>query len=104
MSVQPCRECGQNVSTEARTCPRCGAPAPAGDVHQVQQAQRTAREVERGQVDALRTHRRKKALASTLAILGLAVGFASCAAGAGPGVWLTAFVGALVIYALILLR
>lgn len=30
MAVQPCRECGQTVSTEATSCPHCGAPAPAG--------------------------------------------------------------------------
>lgn len=28
MALQPCRECGQPVSTEAVTCPRCGVPQP----------------------------------------------------------------------------
>jgi len=28
MTVQPCRSCGQVVSTEALTCPHCGAPKP----------------------------------------------------------------------------
>lgn len=28
MSVQSCRECGGVVSTEASTCPHCGAPEP----------------------------------------------------------------------------
>ena len=26
MALQPCRECGQQVSTQAVTCPHCGAP------------------------------------------------------------------------------
>jgi len=26
MALQPCRECGQPVSTEAASCPHCGAP------------------------------------------------------------------------------
>lgn len=30
MPLQPCRECGQNVSTEAESCPRCGVPNPTG--------------------------------------------------------------------------
>jgi len=29
MSLRPCRECGQRVSTEASTCPSCGVPNPA---------------------------------------------------------------------------
>ena len=28
MALTKCRECEQAVSTEAATCPRCGAPAP----------------------------------------------------------------------------
>ena len=28
MALQSCRECGQQVSTEAATCPRCGVPNP----------------------------------------------------------------------------
>ena len=30
MALLPCRECGEQVSTEAATCPRCGIPSPAG--------------------------------------------------------------------------
>jgi hypothetical protein len=26
MALKPCRECGQQVSTEAVSCPHCGAP------------------------------------------------------------------------------
>ncbi len=29
MSLKPCRECGEQVSTEARTCPKCGIKNPA---------------------------------------------------------------------------
>ena len=28
MPLQPCRECGQQVSTEAPACPHCGVPQP----------------------------------------------------------------------------
>lgn len=28
MPLRPCRECGHTVSTDAATCPRCGAPHP----------------------------------------------------------------------------
>lgn len=28
MALQPCRECGQMVSTEASACPNCGVPKP----------------------------------------------------------------------------
>jgi len=28
MALQPCRECGQMVSTEAASCPNCGVPNP----------------------------------------------------------------------------
>lgn len=31
MALKPCRECGQEVSTEATACPQCGAPARASD-------------------------------------------------------------------------
>lgn len=30
MALKPCRECGQQVSTEAATCPNCGTPDPTG--------------------------------------------------------------------------
>lgn len=30
MALVPCRECGQQVSTEAKTCPHCGVADPAG--------------------------------------------------------------------------
>jgi hypothetical protein len=29
MAMQPCRECGQSVSTEAKSCPHCGVAKPA---------------------------------------------------------------------------
>lgn len=29
MPLTTCRECGQTVSTEARSCPHCGAPSPS---------------------------------------------------------------------------
>jgi hypothetical protein len=29
MSLSMCRECGKQVSTEATTCPHCGAPSPS---------------------------------------------------------------------------
>lgn len=29
MALKPCRECGREVSTEAVSCPACGAPWPA---------------------------------------------------------------------------
>jgi hypothetical protein len=28
MALQPCRECGSQISTEATVCPRCGVPDP----------------------------------------------------------------------------
>lgn len=30
MAIKPCRECGQQVSTEAAACPHCGVPSPTG--------------------------------------------------------------------------
>ena len=30
MALEPCRECGREVSTEAQTCPHCGVGHPAG--------------------------------------------------------------------------
>jgi len=29
MALEPCRECGQKISTQAQSCPHCGAPYPA---------------------------------------------------------------------------
>lgn len=29
MAMTPCRECGKEISTEAASCPQCGAAAPA---------------------------------------------------------------------------
>lgn len=29
MALEPCRECGQEVSTDAETCPSCGVEGPA---------------------------------------------------------------------------
>ena len=34
MALQPCRECGESVSTEAPACPHCGVPKPAGATRQ----------------------------------------------------------------------
>ena len=28
MALKPCRECGEKVSTEAKTCPNCGKKNP----------------------------------------------------------------------------
>ena len=28
MALKPCRECGAKISTEAKSCPKCGAPKP----------------------------------------------------------------------------
>jgi len=28
MALQPCRECGESISTSAPACPRCGCPSP----------------------------------------------------------------------------
>ena len=28
MALKPCRECGEQVSTEAKTCPHCGVKRP----------------------------------------------------------------------------
>ena len=28
MALEPCRECGKTVSTEAKTCPNCGVRDP----------------------------------------------------------------------------
>lgn len=33
MALKPCRECGNEVSTEAATCPHCGVAGPAGPVN-----------------------------------------------------------------------
>lgn len=30
MPIAPCRECGHEVSTDAASCPRCGAPLREG--------------------------------------------------------------------------
>jgi len=29
MSMQACKDCGRQMSSRARACPQCGAPAPA---------------------------------------------------------------------------
>ena len=31
MALQPCRECGKEISTEASACPHCGAGHPTGE-------------------------------------------------------------------------
>lgn len=30
MTLSPCRECGEQVSTQAKSCPKCGVPDPSG--------------------------------------------------------------------------
>jgi hypothetical protein len=30
MALQPCSDCGREISTEAAICPTCGKPAPTG--------------------------------------------------------------------------
>lgn len=32
MALHPCRECGKEVSSEALSCPKCGAPQPGAQV------------------------------------------------------------------------
>lgn len=32
VALKPCRECGQQVSTEAATCPNCGVSNPSGSL------------------------------------------------------------------------
>ncbi len=32
MALQPCNECGNQVSTKARSCPNCGAPFSSAEV------------------------------------------------------------------------
>lgn len=32
MAMKPCRECGTEVSTKAKTCPHCGVDHPADKV------------------------------------------------------------------------
>lgn len=34
MSLDPCRECGKEVSTNAARCPHCGTPAPTREMLQ----------------------------------------------------------------------
>ena len=38
MALMPCRECGEMVSTEAASCPKCGAPNPTQTEDAVQAA------------------------------------------------------------------
>ena len=38
MPLQPCRECGEMVSTEASTCPKCGVPNPTKTVEAIEAA------------------------------------------------------------------
>ena len=50
MALQRCRDCGNQLSTEAITCPHCGAPDPLGlrraKIAQLQE--KTARDARRG--------------------------------------------------------
>lgn len=46
MSLFDCPECGKNISTEATSCPHCGAPS-AATKHAAQQA--TVRKQEKAQ-------------------------------------------------------
>lgn len=32
MALQPCSECGRDVSTRAANCPHCGAPVSGGSI------------------------------------------------------------------------
>lgn len=32
MALKPCKECGKEVSTAAKTCPHCGTPGPTGGI------------------------------------------------------------------------
>ena len=32
MALKPCRECGKEVSTKAKTCPQCGVPHPTSQL------------------------------------------------------------------------
>lgn len=29
MAIKPCKECGKEISDQAKTCPHCGAPPPS---------------------------------------------------------------------------
>lgn len=42
MPLKPCRECGQEVSTSAKTCPSCGVDHPAKTSEQTRRARRVA--------------------------------------------------------------
>lgn len=33
--MKPCRECGEKVSSEAKTCPHCGVKWPANKLQEV---------------------------------------------------------------------
>lgn len=39
MALTDCRECGEQVSTEAESCPHCGAPSPALSAQEASQKQ-----------------------------------------------------------------
>jgi len=32
MALNKCKECGKEVSSQAKTCPHCGAPVQAGGI------------------------------------------------------------------------
>lgn len=65
MALQPCRECGHMVSTEAASCPKCGVPsptksaAPAAATHDVVQdiATFAGGNLATGEVIVYRAHR-----------------------------------------------
>lgn len=41
MALEECRECGEQVSTEAESCPHCGAPHPTRSSSEASQRHRT---------------------------------------------------------------
>ena len=45
MALTTCRECGQTVSSEARSCPHCGVPSPSGSHYAGAHAYESAQQV-----------------------------------------------------------
>jgi uncharacterized protein HemX len=48
MSLTPCRECGQEVSAYAKTCPQCGVTMPGRDAPEHDATKRQGRRIGAG--------------------------------------------------------